>query len=151
MIIFLLHYTKASDAPVLLYLHGDPGSLESLFAYELDEIWVDMFTYVYWDQRGADKTLRRNNKAGVPETVEQMLDHLHGIIGHLRRKYQIDKVVILGHSWGSLLGRLYVLRHSENVLSYIGVGQVISILENERTAYQETLEMAKKAGNQKHI
>lgn len=36
---FLLHYPKASDAPVLLYLHGGPGSMESLFAYELDKAW----------------------------------------------------------------------------------------------------------------
>lgn len=148
---FLLHHPKASDAPVLLFLHGGPGNFESLFAYELDEVWGDMFTHVHWDQRGAGKTLRRNKKIGMPESVEQMLDDLHGIIGHLQRKYQIDKVVILGHSWGSLLGSLYVLKHPEHVLSYIGVGQVISMMENERTAYREVMEMAKKAGNQKHI
>lgn len=148
---FLLHYPKAPDAPVLLYLHGGPGSFESLFAYELDEVWGGMFTHVHWDQRGAGKTLRRNKKIGMPETVDQMLDDLHGVIGYLQRKYQIDKVVILGHSWGSMLGSLYVLQHPEDVLSYIGVGQVISIMENERTAYQEVLEMARKAGNQKHI
>ncbi len=148
---FLLHYPKGPEAPVLLYLHGGPGSFESLFAYELDEIWGDMFTHVHWDQRGAGKTLRRNKKKGMPETVEQMLDDLHGIIGHLQQKYQIHKVVVLGHSWGSLLGSLYVQRHPENVMAYIGVGQVISMLENERTAYREVMEMAGKAGNQKHI
>lgn len=148
---FLLHYPKASDAPVLLFLHGGPGSFESLFAYELDEVWGDMFTHVHWDQRGAGKTLRRNKKIGMPESVEQMLDDLHGIIEHLQRKYQIDKVVVLGHSWGSLLGSLYVRKHPKNVLAYIGVGQVISMMENERAAYLEILEMAKKTGNKKHI
>lgn len=43
---FLLHYPKTSDAPVLLYLHGGPGSFESLFAYELDKAWGDLFTHV---------------------------------------------------------------------------------------------------------
>lgn len=148
---FLLHYPKAPDTPVLLYLHGGPGGFESLFAYELDKVWGDMFTHVHWDQRGAGKTLRRNRRSGLPETVEQMLDDLHGIIGHLQRKYQTDRVVLLGHSWGSVLGSLYVFAHPERVLSYIGVGQVISMMENERTAFQETLAMAKKAGNQKHI
>lgn len=148
---FLLHYPKAPDAPVLLFLHGGPGSFESLFAYELDEIWGDMFTHVHWDQRGAGKTLRRNKKTGMPESVEQMLDDLHGVVGYLQRKYHTNKVVILGHSWGSLLGSLYALRYPQNVLSYIGVGQVVSMVENEKTAYQEVLERAKKAGNQKHI
>ena len=148
---FLLHYPKAPGTPVLLYLHGGPGSVESLFAYELDKVWGDMFTHVHWDQRGAGKTLYRNKKRGMPETIEQMLEDLHGIIGHLQRKYKIDKVVILGHSWGSLIGSLYVLRHPENILSYIGVGQVISMLENERTAYREVLKMAEEAENQNHI
>lgn len=148
---FLLHYPKGPDAPVLLFLHGGPGSFESLFAYELDEVWGNMFTHVHWDQRGAGKTLRRNKKTGMPKTVEQMLDDLHGIIGYLKQKYQIPKIVILGHSWGSLLGSLYVLRHPENILAYIGVGQVVNMLENERTAYREVMEMARKAGNQKHI
>lgn len=148
---FLLHYPKVAGTPVLLYLHGGPGSFESLFAYELDAEWGDMFTHVHWDQRGAGKTLRRNKKSGMPETVEQMLDDVHGIVEYLKRTYQADKIVILGHSWGSLLGSLYVQKHPENVLSYIGIGQVINMMENERMAYQETLEMAKKAGNQKHV
>lgn len=148
---FLLHYPKAPDAPVLLYLHGGPGSVESLFAYELDKAWGDMFTQVHWDQRGAGKTLLRNKKLGMPETIEQMLDDLHGIIAYLQRKYQIEKLVLLGHSWGSVLGSLYALRHPENVLSYIGTGQVISMMKNERTAFQEVWKMAEKAGNRKHL
>lgn len=148
---FLLHYPKALDSPVLLYLHGGPGSIESLFAYELDEAWGDLFTQVHWDQRGAGKTLCRNGKNGRPETVEQMSDDLHTIIGYLQKKYQTSRIVLLGHSWGSVLGSLYVLRHPENVLAYIGVGQVVNIRENERTAYREVLEMAVKAGNRKHI
>ena len=66
---FLLHYPKTSDTPVLLYLHGGPGGFESLFAYELDKAWGDLFTHVHWDQRGAGKTLRRNKKTGMPENV----------------------------------------------------------------------------------
>ena len=148
---FLLHYPKAPGTPVLLYLHGGPGNTESLFAYELDKVWGELFTHVHWDQRGAGKTLRKNRKKSMPETVEQMLEDLHGIVTHLQEKYLADKIVILGHSWGSVLGSLYVLRYPENILSYIGVGQVVSMMENERIAYQQTMEMARQGGNQKHI
>lgn len=148
---YLLHYPKAPGTPVLLYLHGGPGSVESLFAYQLDSAWGEMFTHVHWDQRGAGKTLRRNGRRGRPESMEQMLADLHGVIGHLRRKYQTERVVLLGHSWGSVLGSLYVLRHPETVLAYIGVGQVVGMMENERTAYRETLEMARRAGNEAHV
>lgn len=148
---FLLHYPKTSAAPVLLYLHGGPGNFESLFAYELDEVWGDLFTHVHWDQRGAGKTLRRNKRNGMPESLNQMLHDLHGIIKHLQHKYSVKKIVVLGHSWGSVLGSLYAQKHPENVLSYIGCGQVISMMENERTAFLEVREMARKAGNQKHL
>ncbi|MDE7220782.1 MAG: alpha/beta hydrolase, partial [Oscillospiraceae bacterium] len=148
---FLLHYPKAAGTPVLLYLHGGPGMFESLFAYKLDTLWGDMFAQVHWDQRGAGKTLRRNGKTGLPETTGQMLADLHGIVEYLRQKYQTDRIVLLGHSWGSVLGSLYALQHPENVLAYIGAGQVISVMENERIGYQQTLEMARKRGAQKHI
>lgn len=148
---FLLHYPKTPGTPVLLYLHGGPGIFESLFAYQLDKGWGDLFTQVHWDQRGAGKTLRINKKAGMPETTGQMLDDLHGIVQHLQRKYQAEKIALLGHSWGSILGSLYALRHPENVLCYIGAGQVISIMENERAGYQKIRELARKAGNQKHL
>lgn len=148
---FLLHYPKGPDLPVLLYLHGGPGSFESLFAYELDEQWGSMFTHVHWDQRGAGKTLRRNKKNGLPESIDQMLNDLHGIVQHLKQKYHIEKIVILGHSWGSLLGSLFSLRHPENVLCYIGTGQVISMMENEREAYRQIQDMATKDGNRKHL
>lgn len=148
---FLLHYPKGPGTPVLLYLHGGPGNFESLFAYRLDQAWGALFTHVHWDQRGAGKTLRRNRKNGLPQSVEQMLEDLHGIVGYLRQKYGADRIVLLGHSWGSLLGSLYAQRHPEHVLAYIGVGQVVDMMENERTAYGETLALAKKAGNQKHI
>lgn len=148
---YLLHYPKTEGTPVLLYLHGGPGSFESLFAYQLDDAWGDLFTQVHWDQRGAGKTLRHSKKSGNPAALEQMTDDLHCIAEHLLRKYQIDKIVILGHSWGSLLGSLYVQKHPEHILSYIGTGQVIHTMENERTAYQNILEKARKAGNQKHL
>lgn len=148
---YLLHYPKAPEAPVLLYLHGGPGSFESLFAYTVDQAWGGLFTHVHWDQRGAGKTLCRNGKPGMPESVEQILDDLHGIVRYLQRKYQVSKVVLLGHSWGSLIGSLYLLKYPEDVLSYIGVGQVVSIRENERTAYQDVLLQAKQAGNKKHV
>ena len=89
---FLLHYPKTSDAPVLLYLHGGPGSFESLFAYELDKAWGDLFTHVHWDQRGAGKTLRRNKKnQSLPGKQETKIIYrrwnVWGIIPQIIRNY----------------------------------------------------------------
>lgn len=59
---YLLHYPAKSDAPVMLFLHGGPGSAESPLGYLFRKWWGDLFTVVHWDQRGSGKTLGRNPK-----------------------------------------------------------------------------------------
>lgn len=148
---YLLHYSKSPGTPVLLYLHGGPGFSESLFAYMLDKSWGDMFTHVQWDQRGAGKTLQRNKGKNNPESISQMIDDLHGVVQHLKQKYQTKKIVLLGHSWGSVLGSLYVLKYPENVSAYIGSGQVVNMMENERVGYENAMKLAQTSGNEKHV
>ena len=41
-------------------------------------------------------------------------------------RFNKDKVILMGHSYGSLLGASYVSRHPERVEKYIGIGQVVS-------------------------
>ncbi|MDD3340379.1 MAG: alpha/beta hydrolase [Lachnospiraceae bacterium] len=148
---YLLHYSKGPGTPVLLYLHSGPGFSESLFAYMFDKSWGDMFTHIHWDQRGAGKTLQRNKGKNNPESISQMIDDLHGVVQHLKQKYQTEKIVLLGHSWGSVLGSLYVLKYPENVSAYIGSGQVVNMMENERVGYENAMKLAQTSGNEKHV
>ncbi len=80
-----------------------------------------------------------------------MIEDLHGIVQHLKQKYQTDKIVLLGHSWGSVLGSLYVLKHPEHVSAYIGSGQVVNMVENERVGYENAMKLAQTSGNEKHV
>ena len=40
------------DAPVIVYLHGGPGSPDSMMAYTFTNELIDEYTVVCWDQRG---------------------------------------------------------------------------------------------------
>lgn len=148
---YLLHYPKQPGTPVLLYIHGGPGSFEHCFAHELNKAWGDLFTQIHWDQRGAGRTFMKNRRDGDPKSIKQMMSDLHGIINHLKKHYHTDKIVLLGHSWGSLLGSLYAIHCPQNVSAYIGTGQAINMMENERIGYMQAMESAKNAGNKKHI
>lgn len=148
---YMLHYQKKEGTPVLLYLHGGPGASEHALAYILDQAWNNMFTMVQWDQRGSGRTLKKNRNTDNPESVKQMLSDLHNVIEYLKKKYSTDKIVILGHSWGSMLGSLYTLQQPENVAAYIGSGQMISTMENERIMYQKLIKQAKELGNEKQL
>lgn len=68
---------------------------------------------------------------------------------YLKNSYQKDKIGILGHSWGSVLGSMFALEHPEHTLCYIGCGQVVNLFENETMGYRKLKEAIEEAGNAK--
>ncbi|MBE5960691.1 MAG: alpha/beta hydrolase [Lachnospiraceae bacterium] len=147
---YLLAYPAEEELPVALFLHGGPGSSEADIAYLFADTWSTLFTVVHWDQRGAGKTLARNPKAKKP-TVQQLLHDTYQVVQHLKEKYNKEKILIIGHSWGTVLGTLFIKEYPEEVLAYIGAGQVIDMQENERTGYEALKKSILRAGNQKDI
>ncbi len=136
---YLFHSGANHHNPVLLFLHGGPGSAESLFAHAFQEKWQDIFTVVHWDQRGAGKTLTQN--PDQYPTIDLLLRDLLEIIQYLKQKYDKQKIILLGHSWGSVLGSTFIKKYPEEIAYYIGVGQVICMLENERVGYEKLKEL----------
>ena len=136
---YLFHAGTDENNPVMLFLHGGPGSAESIFAYSFQEKWEEIYTVVHWDQRGAGKTLTKNPNS-FP-TMDLMLEDLYQIIQYLKARYNKGKIILLGHSWGSVLGSTFVLNHPEEVEYYIGVGQVVNMIENERVGYEKVKEL----------
>jgi pimeloyl-ACP methyl ester carboxylesterase len=130
---YLFHSGARYENPVMLFLHGGPGSQASLFAHAFQDGWDDLFTVVHWDQRGAGKTLTKNPDS-YP-TVDLLIQDMLEIIGYLKQRYQQNKIVLLGHSWGSVLGSLFIKRHPDAIAYYLGVGQVIDKRESERLSY----------------
>ena len=148
---YLFHTGTNYENPVLLYLHGGPGSAESLFAHAYQEKWDDIFTVVHWDQRGAGKTLSTNPDEDTFPTVDILLSDLKEVIEYLKKKYNKNKIILLGHSFGSVLGSLYIKKYPEDIQYYIGVGQVIDMHENEQVAYDKTKEVILNANNKSDL
>lgn len=146
---YLLHYKSKPEDPVILFIHGGPGQTESFFAHVVEEYAERNYNIVYYDQRGAGKTWLRNKK-GKPDTAILKSDLLE-IVLYLKKVYGKDKIALLGHSWGSVLGSMFALEHPEHTLCYIGCGQVIDIMENERTGYAILKDAVEKSGNAKDI
>lgn len=146
---YTLHYTAAPELPVLLFVHGGPGSSEAYFAYVMESIFSDLCTVVHYDQRGTGKTFMRNPSA-APDLHSLMTD-LHETIETLKKQYHKDKLYVLGHSWGTVLGALYALEHPENVAAYIGVGQLVDVIENEQAGYNALKGAVIRSGNSRDI
>ncbi|WP_042351589.1 alpha/beta fold hydrolase [Bacillus massiliigorillae] len=146
---FLFHLGTSHDNPVLLFLHGGPGSVTSLFTRAFQEKWEEIYTVVHWDQRGAGKTLTENPN-DLP-TIDLALQDLFEVIQYLKKKYNKQKIVLLGHSWGSVLGSEFIRKHPNEIAYYIGVGQVVNMLENEQVGYQKVKELIEEAGDKKSL
>jgi proline iminopeptidase len=134
--------------PVLLFLHGGPGQAFIAMARTFQTPWEKHFTVVQWDQRGAGKTFARNDRALQQRTmtVRQMQQDTLDMANYLRRRFKRDKIVVLGASWGSVLGLWLAHDHPEVVAAYVGVGQGVNMKENGRTAFEDALFVARARG-----
>jgi pimeloyl-ACP methyl ester carboxylesterase len=136
--------------PILIILHGGPGSPETVFFRGSNAAVEDAYTVVYWDQRGAGRSF---SKAIAPEsmTIEQFIADLDELTDRLRARFGKAKVAILGHSWGSALGVLYAQRHPDKVSVYVGVGQVADMAASEEASYAFALARAHERGHRRAI
>ena len=129
--------------PVLLYLHGGPGFPHIGWMDAIQRPWEDYFTIVQWDQRQTGKSYYSANDETDPFTVQRMVEDTKEVIQTLRRHLNQDKLFVLGHSWGSVLGMHIVKHHPDWLYAYIGVGQVVNLMDNERVLFERLLSHAK--------
>lgn len=131
------------EAPILLFLHGGPGFTSIPNSYLYTAEWQEYFTVVQWDQRGAGKTYGRNPQMPAASfNVARMLQDAEELVAYLRKRYGRDKIVLAGHSWGSILGVMLAQRHPDWFHVYVGMGQATDMRGSERMGYQATLAAA---------
>ncbi len=133
--------------PVLLILAGGPGNslvpLTPVF-----RTWEQHFTVVQWDQRGAAKTYGRNADRESPMTIERMVADGIELTEYLRDHLHQPKIVLVGHSWGTVLGVMMVKARPDLYSAYVGTGQVVAKEEKEEILYAAVMEKARAAGDE---
>lgn len=132
--------------PALVLLHGGPGASESaLFRHYVPDL-EQHFLMVYWEQRGTG----RSYHSGIPAesmTLERFLQDLDEVIELVRARFGKDRVILLGHSWGTILGTLYAQERPEKLSAYVGVAQIADFAEGERLSYEWALSQARQRGD----
>ncbi len=131
--------------PILLVLHGGPGSPEMPAAWTFQSPWEDYFTVVEWSQRGTGKTYAANTEAAMAPgmNIDDMADDAAALIQYLRARFHKHKIFLMAHSWGTVLGVTVAQRHPDWLYAYIGVGQIVNFRKNEEAGYQFALSQAK--------
>ena len=142
--------SENNSNPILLYLHGGPGMGYIPFGSDFNSIIEKHFVVVHWDQRGAGKSC----DSGTPNStlnIEQYLMDTFELVNYLRKRFNQQKIYLVGHSWGSILGVKMAQRYPELFHAYVGIGQVVDMNRGETISYQFVLDKATKENNEKAI
>ncbi len=135
-------YGENKDNPVLLYLHGGPGSSTSDIDYAFTRKWADVYTIVTWDQRNCGKSYDKNQN-NIVITKDLLMTDGKEMTEFLLKHLSKEKITILGHSWGSIYGANLVLEYPEYYDAFIGTGQLVDSDENEKRFKEEATKWAK--------
>lgn len=133
------------DNPVLLFVHGGPGNAVSPFS-SLFRPWEKDFTVVIWDQRCAGKTYARGDARSCQGmTLEGVAKDGIELSESLRERLHKSKIVVLGHSWGSMVALRMAHDRPDLYSAYVGTGQVVSIPEKEPVVYDRAMALLRGA------
>jgi pimeloyl-ACP methyl ester carboxylesterase len=135
--------------PVLLFLHGGPGDATNPWGYAAFRSWLKYFTVVQWDQRGAGRTLGRNGAASASTiTPDRMVQDGIELSELLKKRLHAQRIVLVGHSWGSVLGFFMVKARPDLFYAFVGTGQVAAdSARSSAVAYAALVERASRSGN----
>jgi pimeloyl-ACP methyl ester carboxylesterase len=132
--------------PVLLFLHGGPGSANLAKLRIQCPGLEEHFVVVNWDQRGSGKThTLRMRESSL--TLDQLREDARQLVKYLRGRFDGRKIYLMGFSWGTALGLLTVRDHPEDFLGYIGVSQVVNYAEGERLSLEYVRRIARETEN----
>lgn len=138
-----------TNNPALVLLHGGPGfSDSSQFRYYNSDL-EKYFLVVYWDQRGAGRSLANTPPDSL--NMSQFVSDLDEVVEIVKERFDKEKVILLGHSWGTAIGTAYAHDYPENVAAYVGVGQVANMPQGETASYTYSLSTARAQKNQPAI
>jgi pimeloyl-ACP methyl ester carboxylesterase len=123
-----------SSKPVILFLHGGPGSPLSPYSDNLYNEWQKDFIIVQWDQRGTGKTFGKyapeeltpeylqENPLSLDLMTKDGIELSEYLLKHLGKQ----KIILFGTSWGSALGVKMASTRPELYHAYVGHSQIVN-------------------------
>lgn len=126
--------------PVLLVLHGGPGSSYCIFTPQL-RAWEKHFTVVQWDQRGAGKTFARTGSRGCGEiSMNQLTSDAIEVAEYLRDRLQQNQLFLLASSIGSTFGLQVVRSRPDLFYAYVGTDQNVGMARGHELNHRQAVE-----------
>ena len=89
--------------PVLLFIHGGPGTPMMPMTWAYQAPWEDFFTVVQWDQRGVGKNAVTADREALKPTMttERIIADAEELTAWVRKRLGKEKIVVMGYSYGT--------------------------------------------------
>lgn len=136
--------------PVLLFLHGGPGNSVMGYADKFTETLQQHFVLVHWDQRESGKTAKLNPST-VPLTVALMEQDAVEMVNYLRKRFQKEKLFLVGHSWGGFLALRVAALLPESLTACVAAAPMVNQWASERQTLDWLLDKARSENNTEAI
>lgn len=124
-----INVKRLGEGEPIVFLHGGPGSDHRFFLPHMEGLAAD-YELIFYDQNGCGQSgePEEYSMQGEVETLEQ-----------LRIQLGLQKINIMGESWGSMLALLYATTYPENVNKIILTAAIGASAEGF-TAFSQELE-----------
>lgn len=147
-----------SSKPVILFLHGGPGSPMSPYSDNIYKAWEKDFIIVQWDQRGTGKTFGFDAPEELtpeylktnPLTIEQMSSDGIALSEYLLKHLKKEKLILFGTSWGSALGVVMATKRPDLFYAYVGHSQITNP-SDDLPLYNKVYQLAQSNNDQESI
>ena len=120
--------------PILLKLHGGPGQAE-MATVGLNRLLEKDFVVVEWDQRGAGKSAASIEPAAAMNLEQIVADTLE-LTELLLKRFHRKGLILVGHSWGSVVGLKAIQRRPDLYQAFVSTGQIANYSEGLRIGYE---------------
>jgi len=136
--------------PVVLIVHGGPGGATTPIADRFLQFERE-YTVVHWDQVGAGKTFARAQSFDPSISLERIVKDGIAVTEFLKKQLSVDRVILLGWSWGSLVAIEMVRARPDLFIAYVGTGQIVNMQKGEALAYANVLAEARRRNDRQAI
>ena len=132
------------ENPLILALHGGPGFPNRHEILSCLAPLTPYATLVCYDQRGSGKAYRCNERRHETLSLSLLVEDAAAIAAWTLRQFGQKRLILMGHSFGSLLGVLLIQSHPDIIAKFVATGMLADVAENETACYAYVCEEAKR-------
>jgi len=139
-----LYYTIMGEGTPIVVVHGGPGLDHTYFLPQMAKLGND-YRLIFYDQRAAGRSAVDVDTNSM--TMDNFVEDLEGI----RKAFNMEKMNLMGHSWGGLIAMFYAVKYPDHLASLMLINTTPAsaalrdstfIRLNARTARADSLEEA---------